>query len=96
MLNSSGGILAFGVHNNGVILGVKLTKGEEDLLKCTIDETMKGISPCVRCNQYLVKFTPVKSQFFMDDSQHKRHVLEIKVTAGDPYELYEDQDHEVR
>ena len=94
MLNSNGGILAFGVRQTGVIYGEVINRWEEDLLKRTIDETVKRISPCVRYDQYVVKFTPVCGSHFMDYSQQTRYVLEIKV-KGDSYELYEDQNHEV-
>ena len=96
MLNSTGGIIAFGVRNTGIIYGEWIARREEDVLKCTIDEAVKRINPCVRYDQYLVKLTPVNGQHFMDYSQYPRKVLEIKVAQGDPHELYEDLNHEVR
>ena len=96
MLNSNGGILAFGVLKNGVIYGQKISRWEKDTIREVIDQSIRKICPCVNCDQYLVKFSPVNRKNFMDDSQHKWYVLEIKVTAGDPYELYTDRNHEVR
>ena len=96
MLNSNGGILAYGVRQTGVIYGETINRNEEDALKCTIDETVKRISPCVRYDQYVVKFTPVCGSHFMNHSRYKRQVLEVKVAPGDPFELYEDQRHQVR
>ena len=87
--------MAFGVRATGIIYGEIISRKEEDILRCTIDEAIKRINPCIRCDQYLVKFTPVKGEHFMDASKLPRQVLEIKV-AQDFYELYEDQNHKVR
>ncbi len=95
-LNSDGGILAFGVRPSGVIYGEKITRREEDHLKCAIDEAVKRIIPYVSSNKYSVSFTPVKGRHFDDKPNTVRQVLEIRVTPGEPYELYEDSRHEVR
>ena len=96
LLNSDGGILAFGVRPNGTIYGEKINRSEEDMLKRTIDYAITRITPCVQSEQYRVKFTPTIGKHFEDfSSSVERKVLEIKVSQGGPYELYEDQNHEV-
>ncbi len=90
-LNSSGGICAFGVGSTGIVYGDLISRHEEDVLKCTIDECVKRTIPSLRCDQYRVKFTPVMEKTHFNQKQ----VLEIKVNPGDAYKLYEDQHHKV-
>ena len=94
-LNTKGGILAFGVRASGVIYGEKISRREEDILKCSIDEAVKKINPCVYFNKYNVSFTPVKGHHFDDDKDVFRQVLEIRVLQGEPDQLYEDPRHQV-
>jgi len=94
-LNSKGGILAFGVRSSGVIYGEQISRREEDTLKCSIDEAVKKINPCVCYNKYSVNFTQVKGRHFDDVRPVLRQVLEIRVLQGEPDQLYEDPRHEV-
>lgn len=89
--------MAFGVSKVGVIYGNRTSRREEDNLKCMVDEAIRRTIPCVRNDQYLVKFTRVNGEQSKGHAQqYARQVMEIKVAQGDPYELYEDQNHEVR
>lgn len=89
LLNSNGGIMAYGVRHNGVIYGDKITRKEQDNLNTIIDEAVKRIFPLVGLGMYRVTFTPV------EETEADYQVLTIGVERGDPFKLYEDQNHEV-
>lgn len=98
-LNGDGGILCFGVRKTGVIYGDEISRKEEDNLKLIIDEIFKKMTPHVPTDTYRVTFTPVVGTSFRRGDGHKEatilQVLEIRVAPGDPFSLYEDQNHEV-
>lgn len=98
MLNSNGGIIAFGVRPSGGIYGEKINRHEEDKIKCLIDSAIFRIRPCVNNDQYRLTFTPVLGQHFdaqIEGRVEDLQVLEIRVASGDPNSLYEDQFGEV-
>lgn len=96
MLNGDGGIIMYGVRTNGIVYGEKISRKEEDNLKNTIDTAMKRIIPYVGGDKYKVKFIKVSENDHRSSLQAASHqVLKIKVEPGDPYEMYEDPNHEV-
>lgn len=98
-LNGDGGILCFGVRKTGVIYGDEISRKEEDNLKLIIDEIFKKMTPHVSTDTYRVTFTPVVGGSYRRHNRYKEatklQVLEIRVAPGDPFSLYEDQNHEV-
>lgn len=86
LLNSSGGIICFGVRPNGSVVGIKTTRKDEDVYKCTIDEAVKRIHPMVKPSKYRVSFTPVVDH---RGGETKKCVLEIRVEKGDRFQIYE-------
>ena len=98
LLNADGGILAYGVRPNGIIYGEEISRREQDMLNhTTIDETVKRIIPNVDVEMYRVTYTDVNMPAEVGGAlPRRRQVLEIRVAPGSPYQLYEDQNHEVR
>ena len=92
LLNGDGGIIAFGLRQNGVIYGEKISRSEEDKLQCLVDSAVKRIQPCVRVKQCRIHYIPVHDP--IGNENQDRKVLEIKVESGKT--LYEDRNHEVR
>jgi hypothetical protein len=90
-LNGSGGILCFGCRENGRIYGETISRKEEDTLRLMIDARIKKMHPFVSPSTYRVTFTPVHSHY---NKTSVRYVLEIRVTPGDRYQLYETEFHE--
>lgn len=91
MLNAAGGILVYGVRQNGVIYGERITRKEQDNLNLAIDNIVKRIIPTVGLEMYNVSFVPVDGVKDEQDLQ----VLMIRVQPGEAYQLYEDPQHEV-
>lgn len=91
LLNTSGGILCFGAKPSGHVYGQEMSRKEEDVYRCTIDEVVKRIHPMVKPSMYRVSFTPVasRSRYNMTSKDRSLYVLEIRVQRGDPYQLYE-------
>lgn len=98
LLNADGGILAYGVRPNGVVYGEEISRREQDMLNhTTIDETVKRIIPTVGVEMYRVTYTDVDMPKEVGVAPpRRRQVLEIRVAPGRQYQLYEDQNHEVR
>ena len=71
--------------------GAEISRKEEDNLKLIIDEVFKKFRPIVEPQNYRVTFTPLRQ----GSEWNARVVLEIRVQAGDQYEMYEDYNHEV-
>ncbi len=87
----------YGVRPTGVIYGEQISRREQDMLNhTTIDETVKRIIPVVAVGMYRVTYTDVVDIPDSPSKAPKRfQVLEIRVEPGRPYQLYEDQNHEV-
>ena len=100
LINGDGGILCFGVRKTGVIYGENINRKEEDNIRLVIDEIFKKMHPHVPTDGYRVTFTPVLGSAYRryDGVKEvtKQQVLEVRVAPGDPFSLYEDQNHEVR
>ena len=90
MLNTTGGVMFYGVRPSGTIYGERINRKEQDNLKNIIDDTVKRIIPSVRLDMYRLSFIPV------DGGPCDRVVLKISVKLGDPVKLYEDAHHNVR
>lgn len=86
LLNTSGGIICFGVTRDGVIRGNEISRKEEDVFKCTIDEAVKRIHPMVEPSMYRVSFTSVVDK---RGRETRYTILEIRVNKGDRFQIYE-------
>ena len=73
--------------------GDPLPRKEEDNLKLVIDDVFKKFKPMVHPQRYRVSCTPLGGGGGYRGEP--RVVVEIRVQAGDDYEMYEDQNHEV-
>lgn len=78
---------------SGFVYGDLINRKEEDNLRLMIDEIIKKFKPMVRPDMYRVSFTPVKE--IGASTPGELRVVEIRVAAGDRYELYQDEMHQV-
>ena len=75
-----------------MVYGQHVSRKEEDVYKLCIDEVMKKMHPMVCPSRYRVSFVPVDMRSYRSSSYF---VLEIRVSNGEPYLMYEDSRHEV-
>ena len=75
----------------GTVYGSEISRKEEDNLKLIIDDVFKKFRPIVEPQNYRVTFTHLRQW----SEWNARVVLEIRVQAGDQYEMHEDYNHEV-
>jgi len=57
-LNAKGGRIYIGLYNNKIV-GIPLTKKQQDNLRLQIDETVRGFSPSVQAEELKTHFYPV-------------------------------------
>ncbi len=86
MLNTNGGIICFGVTKDAIVRGNEISRKEEDVFKCIIDEAVKRIHPMVEPYMYRVSFTPVVDK---RGRETRYKILEIRVNKGDQFQIYE-------
>ena len=79
----------------GTIYGDWVNRKEEDNIKLIIDTVFKRFRPMVEPQNYRVTFTPVCGWRSRDAGDTGRVLLELRIRPGDPFEMYEDCDHEV-
>ena len=78
---------------SGTVYGEPLPRKQEDIIKLVIDEVFKKFRPMVQPQRYRVTCTPLSDRYRMNECP--KLVVEIRVQAGDDYEMYEDYNHEV-
>ena len=78
----------------GTVYGEPLPRKQEDNLKLVIDEVFKKFRPMVEPQRYRVTCTHVVARWCSGASSD-RTVVEVRVQAGDNFEMYEDYNHEV-
>lgn len=71
-----------------------MNRKEEDNIKLVIDNVFKRFRPIVEPKQYRVTFTTLKERY--GTFEGRKVVIEIRIQAGDQFEMYEDLNHEVR
>ena len=86
LLNSHGGIIYFGIDPNGTIVGMKISRKEEDDFRLSIDHTIGSFQPFISGNLYRLTFIPLQVQNQVSDYK----VIELKVSVGEIGEIYED------
>ncbi len=89
LLNGRGGIICYGARPRGMVYGLSIDRKLEDICKNEIDYGMRCIQPTLEPEKYSVKFFPVVG--YGEDKCRPLQVVEIKVSSGDPYMLYDDK-----
>ena len=79
--------------SSGTVYGDPLDRKAEDNLKLIIDDIFKKFRPMVEPQNYRVTFTPVSGWY--SAGYKKKVIVELRIQAGDPHEMYEDFNHEV-
>jgi len=83
LINANGGVLFFGIKENGVVDGVYVSRKHEDEFRLTIDRVIGSFQPFYAPCNYRVIFHPIQSSM-------SSKVIEIKISAGAPGQIYED------
>lgn len=77
-LNTNGGIILFGVNNDGCVLGVRLSRKQRDELRTLLDQIVQKFIPSVEPESYSIEFIPVYGK----DIDTDLYVVEINVSKG--------------
>ncbi|XP_065919764.1 schlafen-like protein 1 [Dysidea avara] len=81
-LNSGGGVMYFGVLDNGVIEGITLSTHQIDRIAKQIEDIFLQFDPCVSKEFYELSFTPCNI--------YGMYVVGLSVRAGKEDEVYSD------
>jgi hypothetical protein len=96
-LNANGGIMYFGVEDDGTVKGIPFSRRGRDLLRLGIDTTVSNIKPQVDTDLVSVKLIPVESSSHHNrkrqnaqaqaqsgkDEQISRYIVELHIGRGD-------------
>lgn len=85
-LNAEGGTLYYGIENNGIISGVKLTREVRDQFSLALDNAAHSFHPQLTHDDYKLEFKPL---FRQTGSQISGlYVIELSVSSGKREEVY--------
>ena len=93
LLNSHGGVVYFGVTNEGIMTGLRISRKEEDDFRLAVDHTIGRFLPLVSADLYRLTFITLRGRGHHDDVSHK--IIELKVSVGKVGEIYEDGEGKV-
>jgi predicted HTH transcriptional regulator len=85
-LNAEGGTLYYGIENNGVISGVKLTREVRDQYSLALDNAAHSFHPQLTNEDYKLEFKPVLRQ--SGTVIQGLYVIELTVACGKREEVY--------
>ncbi|XP_078355434.1 schlafen-like protein 1 [Oculina patagonica] len=89
LLNTKGGMLVFGVEQNGRITGCNIvSRAQEDLFKLEMDNEVRAIRPTVSPSLCRFVFTRL-------DGSDNLFLLEIKISAGPIGEIFMNSSEQV-
>lgn len=77
-LNTNGGVIYFGVENDGQVSGIQLDRKQRDDLRTRIDQIIKEFTPSVDPDLYKIQFIPVVGAGTSVD----QYVIELHVSKG--------------
>ena len=83
-LNSEGGRIYWGVNDQRVVVGVRLTHNERDNIRRVVTERITGIQPPIAPTSYRIEFHPVEGA----PNSTNQFVVELVVPRADPSQLY--------
>lgn len=87
LINSNGGILVFGVDPSERVVGFELSRSQEDLYKLNFDGAIKLMRPMIHPHQYRLDVMYLSHGPFA--------LFEIRMSAGEPEEIYENSKQEM-
>ncbi len=74
-LNTSGGVLFFGIEDDGRVVGLRLDRSQRDRLRLQISRLINKFQPSVEPDLYNIKFVPVQGA-------ESTYVVELRVAKG--------------
>jgi cold shock CspA family protein len=90
-LNARGGNLYVGIHDNGLVAGVKLTRHSRDQVQLKVAAVLKRVRPVVDSTLYKIRFVPVADYFDRVTERVvylNRSVIALEVHQGPGAEPY--------
>jgi schlafen family protein len=88
-LNSNcGGKIYWGIRNDGVVLGVELSREDRDKLRRVVVEQLQKIQPTLAPSTYGIELYPVAAAEGATSHLDNVFVVEVTVFGGTPKELY--------
>ena len=85
-LNTEGGILFYGIKDNGVVEGISLNRKQRDQFCLALDSNFQKFNPQITHDDYQITFKPIKDKNFkvVEDL----YVIEVRVNKGKKDSLY--------
>ena len=85
-LNTEGGILFYGIKDNGVVEGISLSRKQRDQFCLALDANFQKFNPQILHDDYQITFKPVKDKSFKDVND--LYVIEFRVNKGKKNSVY--------
>ena len=85
-LNTEGGILFYGIKDNGVVEGISLSRKERDQFLVALDLNFQKFNPQITHEEYQITFKQVKDKSFKDIQE--LYVIEFRVSKGKKDSVY--------
>jgi predicted HTH transcriptional regulator len=85
-LNTEGGILFYGIKDNGVVEGISLTRKQRDQFCLALDSNFQKFNPQITHDEYQITFKPIKDKNFKEIQD--LYVIEVRVSKGKKDSLY--------
>ena len=85
-LNTEGGILFYGIKDNGVVEGISLTNKQREQFCLTIELNFADFNPQLLHEDYQITFKPVKDKNFKEITD--LYVIEFRVNKGKKEAVY--------
>ncbi|XP_065062607.1 uncharacterized protein LOC135689351 [Rhopilema esculentum] len=82
LINANGGVIYFGITTSGRVEGVYVSRTREDEYRLTVDCTIGSFQPFYAPFNYRIIFHPINKTDYK--------VIELKISAGAPGQIYED------
>ncbi|SRR6266498_1198984 len=93
LLNDRGGRVFWGIANDGVVVGIDVTRAQRDEIRREVSVTLGQIQPSMPIQDINVQFHPVHDEHGVDITDV--YILEMDVPRGLPTELYATDGNEV-
>ena len=85
-LNTEGGKLYYGISDNAIVTGLKLSRKVRDMFTQSLDGILNKFRPPISPLYYSVKYCPVYD--YNRNLIHDLYIIEIEVKKGDANKIY--------
>ncbi|OMJ90467.1 hypothetical protein SteCoe_7169 [Stentor coeruleus] len=85
-LNTEGGILFYGIKDNGVVEGISLSRKDRDQFTLALDNIFQKFNPQITHEDYQITFKQVKDKNYKDIND--LYVIEFRVNKGKKDSVY--------